>query len=289
MTPEELHQTFVASGLSCRAARTEVALEVCYFCGNDRFNLECSAEKGVYHCWACKAGGRLSDLLQKLTGQQHNIPVQRLGKKERPAALPVAAEFQSSPISAVFSAEHYLKRRGITSGVAAQYGMVVCSEKGHPLEGRIAVPLREYWTGTLVGWVGRSYTGKVPKYISTLPYKMITGWRTRDRDDVAVLVEGPFDGCAVHRAGYQAAVLSGVGGEGVLEWAARVDPRATIAILLDGDALHQAHRIYWQIKPVVGDRVCIIPFQNTSDDPAQVGPEGIRSLIDQALRARGHT
>lgn len=288
MTSEELRQTLTASGYQCQISRTEVKLEVCYFCGNDRYNLECSASKGVYHCWVCKAGGRLSDLLEKLTGKQHNIPVQIDGTKQR-KELPTPAVFKAMAVADVHTAQHYLGRRGISAAVAAQYGMVVCTEEGHPLEGRIAVPLKEYWSGAQVGWVGRSYTGKLPKYISTLPYKMITGWRTRDRDTLSVVVEGPFDGCAVHRAGYQAAVLSGVGGEGILDWASRVDPTGRIVILLDGDALAQAARIYWMIKPIVGDRVSIVSFPNTSDDPAQVGPEGIRALIDQTLRAQGHT
>ncbi len=290
MIAEELERILKTAGWSVRSARGEVALEVCYFCGNDRFNLECSPEKGVYHCWACRKGGRLSDLLKSLTGQQHDIQVQKGAAKQKKTVTPqTTADFKSSPIAAVESAARYLDRRGITAEVAAQYGVVVCMEPEHRLYGRIAFQMKDFWTRELVGWVGRSYTGKIPKYISTLEHKVITGWRTRDKDSTAVVVEGPLDGLTVHRAGFQSAVLSGVGGAGVVEWASRLPLKTPVAIMLDADALVQAQRLYWQLSPILGERAFIVHFSSATDDPTEVGPEGVRHLIDQALRDRGHT
>lgn len=288
MTSEELRQTFVTSGLSCRLGRAEVTLEVCYFCGNERFNLGCSAEKGVYYCWACKKGGRLSDLLRALTGQEHHIPVQRVEKTAKPQTAVSATEFKSQPITEVISAANYLAHRGITPDVAVKYGMVVCIDPTHRLNGRIAVPLRDFWTGELEGWTGRSYTGKSPKYLSTLPRKVITGWRTRDKATPAVVVEGPMDGIAAHRAGFQVAVLSGIGDSGIVDWAARLPSTTPVAILLDGSAVQQASQLYWQILPV--RPVCLVVVNLPEEqDPASLGVEGVKVVVRQALSASGCT
>lgn len=289
MTKDELRQLFSAAGWSCQTKREEVVLEVCYFCGNQKHNLEASASKGVFHCWACKRGGRLSELIEMLTGQQVYIPVQRGEQQKKINAPATVTDFKSLSIAMVPSAATYLARRGIPPEVAAQYGVVVCVEPGHRLEGRLALQLRDFWTGELAGWVGRSYTGKQPKYISTLVRKVITGWRTRDRATTAVVVEGPLDGLSAHRAGFQSAVLSGVGSAGVIDWAARVDPQAQIVIMLDQEAEVQAKQLYWQMLPVVGDRLRMVEYSEAGQDPAQVGPDGVRDLVARSLRGRGQT
>lgn len=290
MNVEELKTVLTTSGWSCRVSHGEVELEVCYYCGNDRFNLGLSPDKGVYHCWACRKGGRLSEILKALTGQHFDISVQQSARKKAPSTQKTtAAEFKSMTIAEVPSAERYLVRRGITAEVAAQYGMVVCVDSGHRLEGRIALQLKDFWTGDLVAWVGRSYTGREPKYISTLIHRVITGWRMRDKDTPVVLVEGPIDGVAAHRAGYQAGVLSGVGAAGAVEWASRLSLSAPVVIMLDADAVGQATRLYWQLFPVLAGRLSIVKFEDGTADPAQVGPDGIRTLVDQAIRGLGHT
>jgi DNA primase len=284
VTTDELRVVFVTSGLSCRVQRAEVTLEVCTFCGNERFNLGCSPEKGVYYCWACHAGGRLSDLLRKLTGQDIHIPVVRKEKTDKPKSPAAAIEFKSLPITEVGSAAQYLARRGISPFVAAQYGMVVCIDDTHRLNGRIAVPLRDFWTGELQGWTGRSYTGKEPKYLSTLPRKIITGWRTRNTSTPAVVVEGPMDGIAAHRAGYQVAVLSGIADSGIVDWAARLPEQTPVAIMLDDTALDEARRLYWQILPLRPGVLKVMELPE-GQDPASLGVEGVR----QALSAAGLT
>lgn len=291
MSPEELRQVVVTAGLNCRINRAEVVLEVCTYCGNEKYNLEMSAEKGVFHCWACKRGGRLDALLQTLTGQSHHIPVRRdTGERTTKPLAPVAAgEFRHQAIKEVESAARYLERRGITPDVAAQYGMVVCVEPQHRLQGRIAIPCKDFWTGEVVGWVGRSYTGKTPKYLSTLQRKVITGWRHRNPTTPAVVVEGPLDGITAHRAGFQAAVLSGVGGSGVMEWAARLAPQTEVAILLDGDAVQQAHQLFWEISPVRSSRVVVVSLPNPEADPASLGVAGVQQVVRQALSIPSHT
>ncbi len=281
---EELQSVLRTSGIDSRIKGDEVAIEVCPGCGNEKWNVEMNAAKAVWHCWACKAGGRLSALLKTLTGQEYRITASaaRGNKPTKAAPLTTPAEFQFLSITAVPSAKQYLDARGVTADVAATYGLQVCSEKGHMLEGRIVIPAREYWTSAVVGWIGRSYTGKRPKYMSTLPRKVITGWRVRDQAAPAVMVEGPMDGIAAHRAGFNAAVLSGMGGAGVLEWASRVSPRAPIAILLDAEAIEQARRLYWEVGQVRPGSVALVGLP-AGEDPASIGPAAVRDAVRQAI------
>lgn len=286
MTTEELQQLLAVSGIESRVQRDEVAVRVCVWCGNERWNLELNAPRGLCHCWSCKRGGRLDTLLRALTGAQHRIPVQKDGG--RPARPQPSSTFRTQPITADRAAEAYLAQRGIPSYVAAQYGMVICVEPEHRLMGRIVLPLRDFWTGEIIGWVGRSYTGKVPKYLSTLPKKVITGWRTKNKNVPAVVVEGPFDGIAVHRALFSAAVLSGVGGNGIVEWAARLPQSTPIVIMLDGDAAERAHQLYWEIAPLRGSNLAVA-LLGESQDPASLGPTGVALMVQQVLRSMGTT
>lgn len=279
MTPGELYQLLLTSGIECQVRRSEVVVRVCTSCGNEKWNLELNAERGVYHAWCCRKGGRVDTLLQKLTGQEHHVIVRTDIREPKQRALPApAVTFKSVEVSAVGSAAQYLAARGIMPTTAAQYGVVVCTEPGHRLEGRIAIPARDFWSGDVVGWVGRSYTGKRPKYLSTLPRKVITGWRHRSSTPLVVVVEGPLDGVITHHAGFDAAVLGGIGATGVVEWAARLSPKAIIAIMLDGDALQQAHKLFWQISPLRAAPVLLIPLAG-GEDPASLGVEKVREAV----------
>lgn len=284
MNLTELRQIIVSAGLSCREQRQEIVLEVCHFCGNDRFNLGCSPDKGVYYCWACQKGGRLSELLRSLTGQDHHIPVQKREKAQPKAPTPAAAiEFQSESVVNVGSAAAYLLKRGISPIVAEQFGLRVCTDSKHRLYARIAFPMKDFWTGETLGWIGRSYTGKQPKYLSTLTRKVITGWRMRDKATPVVLVEGPMDGLTTHLAGFQVGVLSGVGSGDLKGWASRIPMKTPVVIMLDGEAATEAQKLYWQIFPILWGRVGVVKLPQ-GQDPSNIGVEGVKVALHEALR-----
>jgi DNA primase len=287
MTTDELQQLVTVSGLSCRVKSDEVALHVCPFCGNEKWNMELSAVKGVYHCWACRTGGRLDAFLHQLTGQQFHIDVTKQDRKKQAKATPPdALDFQSLPVADVLSANTYLAKRGITADLAAMYGIRVCTQVGHLLEARIVIPAREFWTGELLGWMGRSYTGKRPKYKSTLGRQAIIGWRQHSRKVPIVMVEGALDGIAVHRAGFTAAVLGGSGVEDAEVFAARAIENSLI-VMLDGDAGPQATRLYWRLKTVHTN--VRLQYLEPGQDPAGLGPEIIRDLLSaQPLASDRH-
>lgn len=283
MTPQELVSALGIAGIPARIARQEVAVQVCVFCTNSKWNLELNAEKGVFHSWCCKRGGRLDQLLKDLTGQDYRIAVQRVQKDPTAPPPKAATEFTSQPVSDIPSAAMYLQKRGIAADVVLRYGIVFVNHPGHRLHCRIALPARDYWTGNVEGWTGRSYTGQQPKYITTLQKKIITGWKQRSYSAPAVIVEGPLDGVAVHRAGFHAAVLSGVGAAGIEEWASRLDPEVPVVIMLDGEpeAQEQARRLYWKVAAVRPVPVIAVPPEGA--DPASMGAVAVASLVTEAL------
>jgi hypothetical protein len=199
--------------------------------------------------------------------------------------LQATTAFQTKAIWEVESAARYLIKRNIPQDVASQYGIVVCMEPTHSLFGRICFPARDFWTSELVGWIGRSYTGKQPKYWSTLTRKVITGWRTRDKTIPTVLVEGPLDGLAVHRAGYQVGILSGTGATDLVRWASRLPIDSPVVIMLDPEAAIQAQQLYWQIHPVRAIGKTVMANLPIGEDPASLGVERVSEKIQIALQS----
>lgn len=278
MTKDELYVLLQTGGYECRIKGRDVALRTCTFCGNEKWNLGLDPEKGLYHCWACKAGGRVEVLLQQLTGQAFHIPVQPRDPMAVRAPVQTATPFRMAPVATVPSAAHYLSRRALGTTEAAVYGIQVCIDPTHQLYGRIVIPALDFWTAVPVGWVGRSYTGGRPKYLSTLPRNVVTGWRVRSRVAPVVVVEGHFDGIAVHRAGYHAAVLSGQGSrEEVQRLAAFPAPGVDVVIMLDADAVSRATELYWLAKQVrEAVRWVALP---TDTDPATLSVPDLQRLV----------
>lgn len=276
MNTAELQSVLVVSGIVARVSAAEVQIETCVFCGNDRWNLECNPDRGLYHCWTCKSGGRLDRLVKQLTGKEVSIEVRRTARGSVVQPPPAQALFNSSPVSSVASAALYLAQRGIDVATAKAYGIVVCTSPEHRLYGRITIPALDYWSGTSVGWIGRSYTGEPPKYLSTMTAKQVIGWRNV-RAPVVAVVEGSFDGIAVHRAGASAAVLAGTSSPDALAWASRLDPSTRVVVMLDPEASALSQRLYWELRTVLQARVSRVEL--VDGDPAELGPTALRQYL----------
>ncbi len=282
MTSEELQQHLLVVGIASRIKREEVQIEVCRFCGNARWNLGLNPTKGLYHCWACNESGRLDVLLRQWLDQDFHIPVQFTKESSEVVIPPTPINFASVPAYDMSSAEHHLTRRGISIDVAARYRLVVCVEVGHLLYGRLVIPTYDFWTNTLLGYIGRTLSNRRPKYLSTLPQRTVTGYRVRPKQAAYVIVEGGFDGIAVHQAGRHAAVLGGISTPHVKEFAARIPPDATVIIMLDGEAETQANRLRWAIQGVRGEAPLFISLPN-GRDPGDFTPPALTFVMDRVL------
>ena len=281
MTTEELRTQLITIGITCRIQRNEVAVETCKFCGNTRWNLELNAMRGIYHCWACHASGRLDKLLHEWLGDTTiHIPVV-LDSRSKSLALPqVTKDFNSVSAANVTWATQYLRRRGLGIEDIRRYGLMVCTTPTHKLSGRLVIPMYDFWGATLLGYVGRSITGKHPKYLTTMERKYITGYRaTTGWDTPCVLVEGPFDGIAVHRASYHVAVLSGTANPMLLEFVSALPQETPVVILLDGAAQDEASTIYWSLKALCRTAPIIHVELPLDFDPADFSSIALKAFI----------
>lgn len=281
MTAEELQQQLTLNGLLCRVQREEVQIETCLYCGNTRWNLELNASRGLYHCWACNVGGRLDALLRQELGQDIYIPT-HLHKPTPPPTLTPPTTFASSPAYNVGPAAKYLERRLVDQDTAKRYGLVVCTEAEHRLVGRLVIPIHNFWTGEVAGYVGRSFTGRYPKYLSTMDSRMIGGYRATTWQPPCVLVEGFFDGIAIHRAGYHSAVLAGIAGGPLLQqFVARLPLDTPLIIMLDASATQQASTLRASLLPLRSDKQLALAQLPKGKDPADFTPTILKYVVER--------
>lgn len=254
MTREELVQLLESNGYPTRVRGDEVQIETCWFCTNDKYNLELNAGKAIAHCWACRKGYRLDDLLRQMLGLDLRLDVNPDGGRDPLPAPDRSAQqdqLQLVPSYTVASAAAYLHARGVSVEEQRLYEIGVCTNQTHQFAGRIIFPLREFWTRKYIGVASRRYVGADgPKYMNDCE-RRIAGFLQPDfKRAPFVLCEGIFDGIAIHRAGGNAAVLLGTGHPAVEEWADRVPAEAEVLVCLDGAAVHEATRLYGRVKAV---------------------------------------
>ena len=89
-------------------------------------------------------------------------------------------------------------------------------------------------------------------------------------------MEGFFDGIAVHRAGYQTAILLGIDSKSVEEFASRLPAKTPLLILLDGSAEKEASRLFWTISPIRQVQQLSLP---SGVDPGELHPSTLQRFI----------
>lgn len=286
MTTEELASLVQSRGYEVKIKKHEIFVKDCWFCGNEKWNLQLNATKGVYGCWACKNKGRLQDLLADNFNVEVRIPV-RLDGKQKAQNFREQPNIKTLPAVEVVSAKQYLNARGLSDLDIKRYELSVCIEKGNTFYGRILIPVREFWTQTAVGFVARGYMGERPKYLANIEPTCIGGYKQTNRNGTHVLVEGALDAINVHRAGFNVGALMGKGHGDLLEqWVSRVPETAAIAILLDGDAQADTRSFFWRAK-AIRDNVVVVPLP-PSFDPGKLLPSVLRSAVQNAIEQNLH-
>lgn len=277
MDPSEFISLANRRGKNARIYKWGCQLEICLFCGNSRWNLDCILNEGWYKCWACGTSGSLTSLAKDHLGATVHFPKNR---RRLPTEFRERAHAPSLvPLTPAM--EVLLERRGIDSSVIARYNIRTCLDpESRDYFLRAFWSLNQYWTGKPVGFLGRALDGRKPKYLFVGTDKEIVGYRTSGAR-THVLVEGVIDGVKVHLAGYNAGVLLGTMSSHVCEWAALVPPRDDIVILLDGDAGAEADRLYWEIRPI-HERVYNINLPHHMD-PGMLSPSILSHLINTHL------
>jgi len=253
VTAEELEYLLARYGIPSRVQRDEVLVKRCLLCANENYNMELNAAKGVWHCWACDAGGRLDTLLGEQFGYWDAIPVVwDREDKQQPDPRAVLAEVTFVPLSENKTALHYVLGRGVSMAEVIRYRLGVVVDTANSIWfGRVVVPARDYWQGHVVGVIGRALPGMGgPKYLSTLPTRQYTVG-IRSGGLWHLIVEGPLDAIGAARTGSNVVLALGKPDHTVFTaWAARVPHNEGIGILLDSDAAKEAESLYWTLKQV---------------------------------------
>jgi hypothetical protein len=198
----------------------------------------------------------------------------------------IAANFPDDPPC------EYLRSRGFDPAWLGQtFKISVCSEpnpKFWQLAGRIIIPI--YMDGKLRGWQAR-YVGEppdkqTPKYFSMPGMKktqLLYNYDIARKFPFGVLVEGPTD---VWRVGPEAVALFGkhisvMQKQLIAEtWGNRA-----VVVLLDGDAVDEARRIYAELEGLVRHRVLVELPDGT--DPGSLAHEELEQLILMAALQQG--
>jgi DNA primase len=179
--------------------------------------------RGVFHCFACGAGGNVLDFVAAMDGCSLREAALRLQAAHRDdhgsapwvaACSPEARKLVTKkrevnpPLQfslALDPAHLYLVERGIEMGTASYFGVGYFRGRGL-MNGRIAIPIHDD-EGRLVAYCGRALDGATPRYRFPAGFEksqvLFNHHRARATgDDQVIVVEGFFDCMRVHQAGF---------------------------------------------------------------------------------------
>jgi len=213
--------------------------------------------RGVFHCFACGAGGNVLDFVAAMEdcsireaalrlqsthgdGLGGNAPwvaagsseTRKLVTKKREVNPPLRFSLRLDPV------HPYLAERGIDRATASYFGVGYFRGRGL-MSGRIAIPIRDH-EGRLVAYCGRALDGAAPRYQFPAGFQksqvLFNHHRARAiGDDQVIVVEGFFDCMRVHQAGFGCVVaLMGARLSGIQK-SLLIDQYRKVILMLDGD------------------------------------------------------
>lgn len=263
--------------------------------GRETFHID-TAEQ-VFHCFSCRVGGSVLDLVMAIEGCGLRQAAEQMAtwggitvKGDRPwpgtVKATVTKKIESVPalgfqLRGVDTSHPYLRTRGIQPSTAIQFGVGYYSGPGL-MHRRLVIPIQDE-TGRLVGYGGRSLDGSEPRYKfppkfakSQLVFNLHRAAATRQSE--VIVVEGFFDCLKVHQAGYSSVVA--LMGSSLYEAQCRllVGRFRHIRLMLDGDLA--GRRAMSTIAPILGVH-CPTEVIELSDgvQPDQLTEESLRQLL----------
>jgi len=193
--------------------------------GQSKQAFHANLKRGIFHCFACGAGGSVVDFVAAMEGSSIREAGLRLQGYRKDSSTSLAATATgcrgrklltkkrrvNPPLSFALQLDRrhpYLEQRGIEGATADHFGVGYC---GHGLmSGRIAIPIHDD-AGRLVAYCGRAVDGGEPRYRFPAGFQKSLGLFHYDRARVAggdqvIVVEGFFDCMRVYQAGFPCVV-----------------------------------------------------------------------------------
>jgi len=211
--------------------------------------------RGVFHCFACGAGGNVLDFVAAMEGCSVRAAALRLqgsavqgGRPARaPATDPSRRELVTKkrevnpPLSFALGVDGrhpYLARRGLDPLTVDDFGVGYYGACGL-MHGRIAIPIHNE-QGRLVAYCGRALDADAPRYRFPTGFQkaqvLFNYHRARVTSEQRVIVVEGFFGCMrVHQAGYRCVVALMGARLSAAQRDLLVDRFTSIVLLLDGD------------------------------------------------------
>lgn len=218
-----------ALGIEVKKTRGRRAWALCPFHHDHQptnFFIRISGQRaGQSHCFACKKGGTLADLVMHIRscdfekaksfieklGRGYEPPRARVRVFERPAVLgrvrfkmPAEVILDRPLEDWVSTARSYVKEREITPEEVDRYGLGYAVDRR--LGGRIVIPWRAQRTGVAMGYSARSFVGDDIKYMTpheseNADLDTMFGEHTwTEHREAVVVTEGALNAMAVARA-----------------------------------------------------------------------------------------
>lgn len=247
--------------------------------------------RGVFHCFACGAGGNVLDFVAEMEGCSVREAALRLQRsyghgncsaqtslRETGQQKLVTEKREPNPplrFSLDVDQTHaYLDRRGLNPTTTGHFGVGYYGKDGL-MKGRIAIPIHDD-RGRLVAYCGRALDDGAPRYRFPAGFLkslvLFNYHRARaTSDNRVIVVEGFFDCMRVHQAGYPCVVaLMG----------ARLSPAqkdllagrfSSVVLLLDGDQTGRAAtaQIAGDLAPACSVRKVLLPPEIQPDHMAE--------------------
>lgn len=259
--------------------------------------------RGVFHCFACGAGGNVLDFVAAMEGCSVREAALRLqgfhgfGKcsagvpESRAAGRKLVTEKREVNPPLGFSLDvdpthTYLARRWLDPITVDRFGVGYYGKRGL-MSGRIAIPIHDD-QGRLVAYCGRTPDGAVPRYRFPAGFQksqvLFNYHRARATGNHRVIVvEGFFDCMRVHQAGFPCVVAL----MGACLSPAQKDLLAYrfsgVVLLLDGDRAGRAAtaQIARDLPPACSVTEVLLPAQM---QPDQMAEADIRQVLAEGER-----
>jgi len=259
--------------------------------------------RGVFHCFACGAGGNVLDFVAAMEGCCVRKAALRLqGSHDqggRPAGVPARGPRRrelvtkkrevNPPLSFaldVDSGHPYLAGRGLHPRTVDHFGVGYYGARGL-MQGRIAIPIHDDQS-RLVAYCGRALDEDAPRYRFPAGFQkaqvLFNYHRARATGEHRVIVvEGFFDCMRVHQAGYPCVVALMGACLSAAQKDLLVDRFASVVLLLDGDQTGRTatQQIADDLAPACSVTQALLPPEM---QPDQMAVADIRQALTGAER-----